>query len=124
MIYIKDITWVNKDINEAIVKLSDKTFDILCFSHPFNKKMGEIYDKPIYCLDIFNIKKAKNNNFFIEKKGNELTYCISGKINFILKDKKIISLGGFKIDISDNDVPGDIQDNDFIELEVLRFDLY
>lgn len=35
MLTIKEITWINEEIREADVVVTDGTYEIVCFSHPF-----------------------------------------------------------------------------------------
>ena len=53
--FIKSIEWIDKESQEAEVLVSDSSFSVTCFSHPFNKRLGERLVDPIHCLDVENV---------------------------------------------------------------------
>ena len=53
--FVKSINWIDEEALEAEVTVSDNYIDIICFSHPFKKSIGEMLIDPIYCFDAENV---------------------------------------------------------------------
>lgn len=119
--YIKSIKWIEKEIKEAIVILSNDKTDLICFSQPFEKTLFEKIDI-IYCLSVENVCISEKNEYSIKYNQMYNTYTICGK----LKDKKIgiVLFEDIKIDISNGYIPNDINENDYICFTTNRLDIY
>jgi len=119
---INSIEWIDKEIGEAEVLISDKDFCIKCFSQPFDKDIGTSLIDPIYCMNVENIKISYETISHVEKKENYFAYSICAKL--IDKTNKIALLGSIQLCLEDSFLPADIQEGNFIEFDVSRLDIY
>lgn len=120
--FIKSVNWIDKDAQEAEVIVSDGEIDILCFSQPFKKYIGDSLLDPIYCFDTTDIMITDEHNSFTIRDGNTFRYSLCGKL--IDKNKKKVILGGLTLCLEDAYLPGDILQKSFIKFSVSRLDLY
>ena len=118
---VKNISWISKDADEAIVTVVDnKNFSLNCFSQPCEYYINDKIDY-LYTYNVDNIKKSNIKQFVIEKNNNDLSYYLVGKI--INLKRKIIKINDFKLEL-DNEIPVDIKEKEFIEFTCSRIDLY
>ena len=118
---VKNISWISKDADEAIVTVVDnKNFSLNCFSQPCEYYINDKIDC-LYTFNVYNIKRSNIKRFVIEKNNNDLGYYLVGKI--INLKRKIIKINDFKLEL-DNDIPVDIKEKEFIEFTCSRIDLY
>lgn len=122
MVSIKEIKWISKEALEAEVVITDGQFELLCFSHPFNKKIGEQLSEPLYVLDPDEIVRLKSPSSRTEKLNNAFDYLIEGKL--IDKKSGHVKLGNIVIEINSHFIPGDFKDNDNISFICNRLDIY
>lgn len=120
--FIKSINWIDEEALEAEVTVSDNYIDILCFSHPFKKNIGETLTDSIYCFDVENVILSDKEITCANKNNNTFEYSIRGKL--INKENKIVLLGNIKLCLEDAYIPDSIPEHCFIEFNVSRFDLY
>lgn len=118
MIDIIKIEWLSVEGKEAEITLSDGTFNMRVFAHPF-----EIQDKitlPIHSVNTKNI--LISDNYSLENVNSyHFEYNISGCV--MDKDKGIIKVGNFFIEV-DEPLPRDIKKGDFISFQCDRLDLW
>ena len=122
MVIVDKINWIDERAREADVTITDGTYSLLCFSCPFSQHEKEIYQKLIYCFDVDGVIKSFESNPAVIKKSGFYEYMLRGELK--KKESKIVSIGEFKIDISEAQIPNDIIDGDYIEFTVGRLDLY
>ncbi|WP_439444159.1 hypothetical protein ACSMFR_05890 [Listeria aquatica] len=79
---------------------------------------GDEFLDVLYGFTVKNIMKDFGTEYVIDKK--EDRYHIHGQ----LVDKEFLQIGEFKIDISDGDIPKDIERNDHIEVDISRVDIF
>lgn len=120
--YVKAIDWIDIDICEASVVISDGLFDIECFSSDCSYKVGDLIDDinelDIHALDIHDIYISEvNNETIISKSG--FRYELIGRY-----DNNILFIGEIKIAIDNELVPKDISNGEYIHVCVDRFDLW
>ncbi len=115
--YVKAIEWIDIDICEASVVISDGLFDIECFSDDCSYKVGDLIDE-INVLDIHDIYISETNNETIISKSG-FRYELIARY-----DNNIIFIGEIKIAIDNELVPKDISNGDYIHVCVDRFDLW
>lgn len=120
--FIKSINWIDEEALEAEVTVSDNCIDILCFSHPLQKTIGETLIDPIYCLDAENVMLSYEKITCADKNNSTFGYSIRGKL--ISKESKLVLLGNIKLCLEDAYIPDGIPEGSFIEFDVPRFDLY
>lgn len=120
--FIKNIKWIEKDAKEAEIIISDDAFDILCFSCPLEKKLGEKLEDPLYCFIVKNVVLSDKNIFYVNKEKGIFDYSICGKLEHKTKDGKIVMVNEIKLHINDY-IPNDIVPGDYIEFYVSRIDL-
>ncbi|UWX59149.1 hypothetical protein N0B40_12025 [Chryseobacterium oranimense] len=121
MIIIKKIEWLSKEAEEAEVYLSDGSYNIIAFSHPFNQKVGEAISLPLYTLNVKDIYRSDKKESLIQKIGETFEYKLIG--NVINKEKSHIKIGDFIIEL-DSILPNDISENEFVSFVCDRLDIY
>ena len=119
---IKNINWMNKEAKEAIVNVCVRDKEIMCFSCPCNYNIGDKILLNLECLNINNIFLSEEDKYGIYKLDNYFKYRLCGRI----MDKKegIIEVYNFKLHIEQELIPGDIDNDMFIEFEVARIDIW
>lgn len=120
--FIKSINWIDEEALEAEVTVSDNNIDILCFSHPFKKNIGEILIDPIYCFDVENVILSDKEITCASKNNSTFGYSVRGRL--INKESKLVLLGNIKLCLEDTYISDSIPEYCFIEFDVSRFDLY
>ncbi|WP_225534667.1 MULTISPECIES: hypothetical protein [unclassified Enterococcus] len=114
------MNWINIDSGEADILLSDGTYSIECFCSDCNLSEGDVFSDILYGFNVKNIVKNFNEEYVIDQKNGN--YSIQGKL--VDKDGEILQIGELKIDISDGDIPKDIDKNDYVEVDISRIDIY
>lgn len=121
MYKIKKINWLSEEIKEAEVYISDGKYSIVVFSHPFNRKAGEIISELLYTLNADNIKISTVKEFCMFRVSNTFSYNVVGIIHNM--DENHIKVGSFTIEL-DTNLPNDLKQGDFISFTCDRIDLY
>ncbi|WP_239256416.1 hypothetical protein [Listeria ilorinensis] len=119
MIIVKEIKWTDREAMEADVVLSDGSYKLMCFAYPCNLSEKDSFGKIILGFGIVHIYKVDQEVFEIEKSEGFYNYRLVGK----LLDNEILQIGEFKIDLSGENIPRDIQLGSFIEINVSRLDI-
>jgi len=120
MIIVKKVYWIDEDSREADILLSDGTYSIKCFCSDCTFSEGDTVSEIIYGFNVKNIVKSLNEDYVIDEKNDN--YYIQGKI--INRESDILQIGEFKIDLSDGNIPKDINQSDYIEVNISRIDVY
>mgnify|MGYP003424832488 CR=1 FL=1 len=118
--YIKKIEWLNQEIKEAVVTISNDKIELKCFSHPFNMKKSDKITEIIECLSVNNIYISYRKEYYIEYYDGNLTYRLCGKL--IDKKNGIMQFEDIKLYIGEY-IPGDIQNDDYIIVTISRLDI-
>jgi hypothetical protein len=122
MVKIKKINWLSRDAKEAEVCLSDGKFEIICFSHPFDYKIGHVVKEALHAFNVKEVYKVgEEENFLAKKLHEEFEYKLVGKV--IDKEKVQVKVGDFVIEL-DCPFPGDIELGDYVSVLCGRIDLY
>jgi len=116
---IKNIEWISKEALEAEVIVTDGETEIRCFAQPLNYTEGYVLKNPIYCLNVSDLMKAEKPKYTIEKLDEYFSYRFTGKL--VHKEKVLV--GKFILEL-DNEIPGDINDGDFITFLCQRLDIF
>lgn len=120
--FAKSVSWIDEESLEAEVTVSDNHIDVLCFSQPFKKSIGEILSEPIYCLNLENVFLSEEKNSYIKKNNSSFGYSIRGEL--INKEEQLVRLGDIILCLEDGYIPNDIAVHHFIEFDVSRLNLY
>lgn len=120
MVIVEKVNWIDGDSGEADVTLSDKVYSIECFCSDCNLVEGDTFLDILYGFDIRNIVRSFNEKYVIDRKNN--SYHIQGKL--VDAENEILELGELKIDLSDGNIPKDIKQNEYIEVDISRIDIY
>lgn len=120
--YIQDIKWIDEEIKEAEVRISDGKYSVICFSQPFNGKVNQIYTENIICYDSEYLYAIDTEDYYVERIDYSFQYILKGKI--INLNEKLLLVGELNIDLSNVCIPGDIKEGNFIEVKVTRLDLF
>ncbi len=121
MVFIKKILWFDVTSEEAQVIVSDGEIDVICFSHPFTRKLLEPLHTPVCCLDISHIVISKERAMCAIKNGSYWGYWVRGKLLHRKLGK--VCVGKIILEVDASCIPCDIIDGAVIEFEVSRFDL-
>lgn len=104
--------------NEAEVLVSDGNYEILCYAYPYYNKNGE------FTLSTFmsgNVMRALQNEYSVKKtEDGYFSYKLTGRL-FDLKNR-LAAVGEIVIEL-ENNIPKDIEENEFIGFDVMRIDL-
>ncbi|EOL46352.1 hypothetical protein [Enterococcus caccae] len=120
MVIVKKVNWIDEDSGEADVLLFDGMYSIESFCSDCNISEGDVFLDTLYGFNVRDIVKSFNKEYEIGKENNG--YHIQGQL--VDKERKILQIGGFKIDLSEGDIPKDIKQNDYIEVDISRVDIY
>ena len=74
--FIKLVEWINEDIREAEVTVSDGFYNIVCFSHPFNKGINDTISEPLNCIEVKNVVTSKRQILYANKDSTSFEYCL------------------------------------------------
>ncbi len=115
--YVKSVNFYGE--NEASVVISDGEYEILCYAYPFENKKENSFTLSAFMSN--NVMRALENNYVIERKDDGYyAYKLQGKLVDI--KKRLMVVGKIVIELEDN-IPKDIKENEFVELNVMRIDL-
>lgn len=119
---IEQINWLDKDSEEAILKVVSETDCLDCFSCPCSCDIGDVLTEPLECLDTDNIILCETKEKNIEKIEGEFKYRLRGK----LKDMQngIVEVKGFNLHIDEDKIPKDMSNGNCIQFEVSRIDIW
>lgn len=120
MIIVKKVDWIDEGSGEADILLSDGTYSINCFCSDCTFSEDDTFSDILYGFNVKNVVKSFNEGYVIDEK-NDNCY-IQGKI--VDRESEILQIGEFKIDLSDGNIPKDINQSDYIEANISRIDVY
>lgn len=114
------MNWIDEDSGEAGIILSDGVYSIECFCSESSLSEGDLFSGILYGFNIKDVVKSFNEEYTIDKKDDN--YHIRGKL--VDLENEVLQIGEFKIDLSDGNIPKDIRQNEYIEADISRIDLY
>lgn len=120
--YIKDITWLDKNESEAIVEVAQDANSLLCFSCPCSYTLNAQLSDPLECLDANGIVICNTVECDIKKLEGTFEYRMIGKVKD--KDNGIIDVCGFDIHIDETLIPHDIANGMYIGFMTSRIDIW
>lgn len=120
--HITKIDWLDKEIKEAVVKVTNKKGSLICFSCPCSNSIGDVLTEPLECLDADDIVCSDEKKDIIEKMDGMFQYRLQGQ----LRDSKrgIIDVCGFVIHIASPKIPNDIRDGMYVQIITSRIDIW
>jgi hypothetical protein len=116
------IDWLSQEALEAEVTISDDTYNLICFSQPFQYKVGTKLTEPLYCLNVSQTVKSHDKKPGIERLDDHFSYRLSGKLYD--KENLLILVGELCLELDIETLPGDILENDFLTFECSRIDIF
>ncbi|SEN50337.1 hypothetical protein SAMN04489762_2408 [Terribacillus saccharophilus] len=115
-------TWLSKEALEAEITVSDGAHNIMCFSQPFQYELGSNLDEPLYCFNVTELVRSKDNIPYVEKLNDHFSYRLTCKMHD--KENQQVLLGKILLELDNDTIPGDILEDDFITFECQRIDIY
>jgi len=115
MVYIKNITVISQAAKECEVTLCDGTYEVVCFSQPFDT------DTDIGTIHVFECIGAVtvvNEAPSVERIGNGFEHTVTGTV----LENGNIGVGGLRFD--GVLLPGDVSVGDCVRFTALRLDLW
>ena len=122
MVRVSKITWISEDALEAEVLINDGTYEIKCFSHPFNMLINAEIQEPIYCYNTQNVIVSFKNENKVFQVDKSFEYHIIGEL--VDKENELVRVGEILIKLEENSLPTDINLDKYIEFSCNRFDIY
>lgn len=120
MIIVQKLNWLDEESGEADITLTDGKYSLDCFCSDCNLLMGDTFSDMLYGFNIQNIMRSLSPKDLVNK--NNENYHLQGVLRN--KEESIMQVGEFKIDLSEGDIPKDINENEYIEVEISRIDIY
>ncbi|MCB0356782.1 MAG: hypothetical protein KDD40_07225 [Bdellovibrionales bacterium] len=128
MVIVKEVNWFDENKYDADVIITDGKIEIPTFCSPCHYKVGDEV-KDVGILDYIDIEKLETEPVNIENpvyKPSTKTYLVKGQIVNYKKKGSMgndvdLKIGNIIIDFGR--IPGDIQDGDWVLVEISRFDL-
>lgn len=120
--HIEKIEWLDKEGEEAILKVVKDTKSLMCFCCPCSYNIGDILTEPLECLDTYDIVLSETKENSIEKMEGAFKYKLKGKFKDI--QNGIIGVYGFDLHIDEKKIPGDIENGMYVQFIVSRIDIW
>lgn len=120
MIIVKKVNWIDENSVEADISLSDGMYSIDCFCSDCNLVEGDKFTDILYGFSVRNVVRIFNQEFVVNKKND--SYSIQGKL--VDRENEILQIGEFKIDLSDGSLAKDIEQDEYVEVDISRIDIY
>lgn len=116
---IKNIIWIDEEIGEADVIVTDGQYDIRCFAHPLFQQIGEELRGEISIFDYSDVIRS-DTNFPISKYMGWGKHFLIGRL--VDRTKGIVQIGDILLrEVAP--IPTDIQVGDYIEFSAERVDI-
>ena len=116
---VSSILWINKDIFEAEIEVTDGKYLIVCFSCDKYIAKGDYIKGTLSAIDINEVRIIENN-YSIQRIDSSFEQIINGRLS---DNCSKINIGKMSININKSYIPGDIVDGDFIEGTISRVDI-
>ena len=119
--FIKNINYLDANIKEAVVVVSEGLLELSCFSDSCSLAIGDVLNDALECLDVSNIETIEDSYEIIKLNG-PFDYLLKGKL--INKMEGIVNIGGILIHIDEDEIPNDIEEGMYISFETSRIDIW
>lgn len=120
IVIVKKLKWLDEDSGEADITLTDGKFSLDCFYSDCNLSIDDTFSDVLHGFNIQNIVRSLSTKDVVSK--NYEKYHLQGVLTN--KEEAIMKVGEFEIDLSEGDIPKDINENEYIEAEISRIDIY
>ncbi len=119
---IREIEWLSKEAEEAVLFVIDGEYECIVFSHPCTYQKGEQIDVPFFAINVKGIQKEEQDTkLAIKKQSESLSQFIIAKV--IDRNSNLVMVGNIIIELDDS-FPGDIEINDIISFSCNRVDAF
>ena len=115
--YVKNIEWLDEDIREAIIFVTDGKFELKCFSSCCDYAKDSIIQSELEVLSAYDIyivdgdeRIIYNNGFFYELVAKKVQNCLH--------------VGKIRINIENEYIAKDIADGEYVHVKIERIDLF
>lgn len=115
--YIKNINYVDKDVNEVEITLNDGQVEFLAYCDNYH----EITPMTLSAFMTSDVMISDDKTFKATNDGN---YSHTIQCELYSKMLGIVRVGNFYISIDKEEIPGDVFDGDFITFKCERLDAY
>ena len=115
--YIKDIIYIDKDVNEVDIILNDGQIELKAYCYNYRK----INSLTLSAFMTSDVMISEDKTFKATNNGHN-SYTIQGEL--YSKMLGIVKVGKFYISIEKEEIPGDVIDGDFITFNCTRLDAY
>jgi len=115
--YIKNINYVDKDVNEVEITLNDGQVELLAYCDNYH----EITPMTLSAFMTSDVMISDDKTFKATNDGS-YSHTIQGEL--YSKILGIVRVGNFYISIDKEEIPGDVCDGDFITFNCTRLDAY
>ena len=95
---VEEITWLSKEANEAIIKISDNEYYCEAFCHPCLYRQGDQIINPLSSLDEDGVVRVSDAPISIRKNGENFSHEVVAKV--IDCNKKLVAVGDIIIELS------------------------
>ena len=117
---VKDVFWINIDIFEAEVEITDGNYSLVCFSCDKNVCKGDSVNASLLAIEISEVKLIEKE-YHIQRTDSSFEHYVKGQLS---NNRSQLNIGNISINIDKNMVPGDIVDGDFVEANISRIDIF
>ncbi|MGL5515139.1 MAG: hypothetical protein ACRDBM_18160 [Sporomusa sp.] len=122
MVRISNLSWISQDAMEAEITITDGVYELVCFSQPCNFIKGQQISEPIHCMNNTNVVRSKNKEYYIGKLKGVFDYNITAKL--IDENCGLVKIGKIIIELEKGSLPGDIEENEYLNFDCQRLDIY
>ena len=118
--YIKEIKWIDKENNEAIVEISDSKNVITCYAYSLEYNLGDKVKENLEALEIEDVISVD----IIEEEKVIMDGLSCNVIGVLCCDKSVLKIGDLLINIQKENIPKDINDETKVSARITRVDLW
>ena len=115
--FIKNINYIDKDINEVEITLNDGQIELKAYCDNYRESnsliLSTFMTSGVMISDDKTFKAINNGNY---------SHTIQGEL--YSKELGKVKVGKFFISIDKEEIPGDVFDGDFISFECVRLNAY
>lgn len=122
MIRISEVSWISQNAMEAEITITDGVYELVCFSQPCSLKINQQISEPIYCMNNTNVVRSKSEEYYIGKLKDVFGYNITGKL--IDGNGGFVKVGEIVIQLEKGSLPGGVKENEYLNFNCQRLDIY
>lgn len=122
MAKVLQINWLERAALEAEVVLADGKFTLSCFCCPCYLKVSNNFTDKLHAFDTESVHLAHTTQDKVEKLTDPFAYYIEAKIVDV--SAAVVRIGSLYIDIGIFNLPGDLNNGNYVSFECARLDIY